>query len=93
MDERLTRHPERLTSLGLDKGKYAWAKAKLTDESLSSVRELKAQEASQLERLKAFDRNSVSGPDRANYDTVMFQLETHARSRRSITGSDVVPTS
>ena len=79
MDERLTRRPERLTSLGLDKGKYAWAKAKLTDESLASVREFKASEASQLKRLEAFDRKSVSGPDRADYDTVMFQLETQAR--------------
>ena len=79
MDERLTRHPERLTSLGLDKGKYAWAKAKLTDESLESVREFKANEAAQLKRLEAFDRDSVSGPDRADYDTVMFQLETQAR--------------
>jgi uncharacterized protein (DUF885 family) len=79
MDERLARQPEQLTSLGLDKGKYAWAKARLNDESLASVREIKANDASQLERLKAFDHNSVSGRDRANYDTVMFQLETRAR--------------
>jgi uncharacterized protein (DUF885 family) len=91
MDERLTRHPERLTSLGLDKGKYAWAKTKLTDESLTSVREFKANDASQLERLKAFDRNSVSGPDRANYDTVMFQLETQARLAPFDYGSGVRP--
>jgi uncharacterized protein (DUF885 family) len=91
MDERLTRHPERLTSLGLDKGKYAWAKAKLTDESLASVRDDKANQASQLKRLKAFDRNSVSGRDRADYDTVMFQLETQARLAPFEYGSGVRP--
>jgi uncharacterized protein (DUF885 family) len=80
MDERLTRHPEQLTSLGLDKGKYAWAKAKLSDESLAAVRENKAEYGRQLERLKAFDRNSVAGADRASYDTVMFQLETEVRT-------------
>jgi uncharacterized protein (DUF885 family) len=79
MDERLTRRPEQLTSLGLDKGKYAWAKAKLADESLAGVRADKAMEAAQLKRLEAFERNSVSGRDRADYDTVMFQLETQAR--------------
>jgi uncharacterized protein (DUF885 family) len=80
MDEQLRLHPEQLTSLALDKGKYAWAKSKLSDESLAGVRAHKAMEASRLERLKAFDRNSVGGRDRANYDTVMFQLETAARA-------------
>jgi uncharacterized protein (DUF885 family) len=91
MDERLTRHPERLTSLGLDKGKYAWAKSKLNDESLASVSEFKAIEASQLKRLKAFERNSVSGRDRADYDTVAFQLETAARVAPFDYGSGVRP--
>ncbi|HEX4647798.1 MAG TPA: DUF885 family protein [Steroidobacteraceae bacterium] len=90
MDERLTRHPEQLTSLGLDKGRYAWAKAKLSDESLAAVRETKAEYARQLERLKAFDRNSVTGADRANYDTVMFQLETEARTAPFEYGTGVV---
>ncbi|HET7757052.1 MAG TPA: DUF885 family protein [Steroidobacteraceae bacterium] len=81
MAERLTRHPEQLTSLGLDTGKYAWARAKLTDESLAAVHENKAEYAWQLERLKALDRNSVTGADRASYDTVMFQLETEVRTQ------------
>jgi uncharacterized protein (DUF885 family) len=76
MDERLSRRPQLLTSLGLDTGKYAWAKAKLGDASLAGVREDKRQSAAQLKSLQAFDRNSVSGADRANYDTVMFQLVT-----------------
>ena len=79
MDERLSRRPLLLTSLGLDTGKYAWAKAKFSDQSLAGVREDKRESASQLKRLTAFDRNSVTGADRANYDTVMFQLVTAER--------------
>jgi uncharacterized protein (DUF885 family) len=79
MDERLSRRPQLLTSLGLDTGKYAWAKARLGDASLAGVREDKRQSAAQLKSLQAFDRNSVSGADRANYDTVMFQLVTAER--------------
>lgn len=79
MDERFTRRPQFLTSLGLDKGKYAWAKSRFGDVSLAAVREEKRESASQLKRLTAFDRNSVTGADRANYDTVMFQLVTAER--------------
>ena len=80
MDERLTKTPEQLTSLGLDKGKYAWAKAKLNDASLAQLHEYKRDRASQLKRLKAFDRSSLTGRDLADYDTVTFQLETIART-------------
>jgi uncharacterized protein (DUF885 family) len=79
MDERFTRRPQLLTNLGLDKDKYAWAKSKLSDESLAGVKADKRQSASQLKRLKAFDRNSVTGADRANFDTVMYQLVTAER--------------
>src|SRR5580700_10682340 len=70
MDERLTKNPTQLTVLGLDKGKYAWARAKLTDASLERVRGFKQENASRLQRLKAFDRSSLSAGDLANYDTV-----------------------
>jgi uncharacterized protein (DUF885 family) len=80
MDERLTRNPEQLTSLGLDKGKYAWAKAKLTPASLEQVHELKRQGASQLARLQALPRASFSGRDLADYDTVAYQLDTLTRT-------------
>jgi uncharacterized protein (DUF885 family) len=80
MDERLSKNPAELTTLGLDKGKYAWAKAKLTDASLQHLHELKQDNASQLQRLKAFDRASLSGRDLASYDTVAYQMETIART-------------
>jgi uncharacterized protein (DUF885 family) len=76
MDERLTRNPEQLTSLGLDKARYAWARSKLTEASLGRLHELKRQSASQLARLRAFPRASLAGRDLADYDTVAYQLET-----------------
>ncbi len=80
MDERLSKNPEQLTVLGLDKGKYAWARAKLSDASLRRVREFKTENASRQRRLKAFDPSSLSGTDLANYDTVAYQLESIART-------------
>jgi uncharacterized protein (DUF885 family) len=80
MDERLRKNPEQLTVLGLDKGKYAWARGKLSDASLQRVHEFKAENASRLRRLKAFERGSLAGVDLANYDTVAYQMETIART-------------
>jgi uncharacterized protein (DUF885 family) len=79
VDERFQRRPERLTSLGLDHGKYAAAKSQLSDASVAGALEDKKLAASQLQRLRAFDRNSVAGADRANYDTVLFTLVTNER--------------
>lgn len=81
-EEILVKRPEQLTSLGLDKGKYAWARSKLTDESLARRREAIRENADRLNRLRAFDRRSLSGMALANYDTVEFQMETVARSAR-----------
>ena len=78
MEERFARNPELVTVLGLDKGKYAWAKSKLTQASLQRVRESKQENASQLARLRAFYRGSLSGRDLADYDTVEFQMQTIA---------------
>ena len=91
MDERFSRRPQFLTSLGLDTGKYAWAKSKLGDQSLEGVQEDKRQSASQLKRLGAFDRNSLTGADRANYDTVMFTLVTAERYAPFAYGEGVRP--
>ena len=80
MEERFARNPELLTVLGLDKDKHAWAKSRLTDASLERAREFKQENASRLQRLKAFGRGSLRGADLANYDTVEFQMETIART-------------
>jgi uncharacterized protein (DUF885 family) len=80
MDERFAKDPELVTTLGLDKGKYAWAKSRLTENSLERARDFKQENASQLKRLRAFGRGQLSGGDLANYDTVEFQMETIART-------------
>jgi uncharacterized protein (DUF885 family) len=80
MKERLRKDPERVTALGLDKGEYAWAKSKLTEASLQAAQEFKTDNASQLKRLRQFDRAQLKGTDLANYDTVEYTMETVARS-------------
>jgi uncharacterized protein (DUF885 family) len=80
MDERFAKNPELVTILGLDKGKYAWAKSRLTANSLERAREFKQENASRLKRLKAFGRGHLTGADLANYDTVEFQMETIAHT-------------
>ena len=80
MDERFAKNPELVTVLGLDKGKYAWAKSRLTDNSVERARESKQENASRLKRLRTFGRGQLSGADLANFDTVQFQMETIART-------------
>jgi uncharacterized protein (DUF885 family) len=80
MDERLSKSPQQLTSLGLDKDRYAWARAQLNDASLARQQAAKLENASRLKRLRAFGRGGLYGPDLANYDTVEFQMQTVARA-------------
>jgi uncharacterized protein (DUF885 family) len=80
MDDRLSKSPEEITTLGLDSGKYAWAKSQLTDQSLARAHAFKQENAARLQRLKAFGRSSLSGRDLANYDTVMYTMETIERT-------------
>lgn len=80
MDERLRTNPEEITSLGLDKGKYAWAKSQLTQQSLERERAYKHENADRMARLKAFGRSQLHGNDLANYDTVLYTMETINRT-------------
>ena len=79
MDERFAHSPDLVTILGLDTGKYAASKSKLTPGSLAHWREDKEQNASQLKRLRAFRRAGLGAGDLANYDTVEFTMETRSR--------------
>jgi uncharacterized protein (DUF885 family) len=80
MAERFAKSPELLSSLGLDKDQYAWARSQLNDQSLERVTQSKQENASRLKRLRDFGRDGLAGGDLANYDTVEFQLETAARA-------------
>jgi len=91
MDERFVETPALLTTLGLDKGKYAWAKSKLDDASLERARAFKRENDSRLKRLRAFDRSTLAGADLYNYDAVAFQLETIERTQQFDYGDLVRP--
>jgi len=80
MDERLSKTPEQVTVLGLDKGKYAWARSQLNDASLQRVHDFKRENASRLKRLVAFGRADLHGAHLADYDTVAYQMETIVRT-------------
>ena len=82
MQERLAAHPELATSLGLDKGPLAQARHELSDQSLAGVAADKAMAASQLQRLQAFDRSSLTGLPRTNYEAVLFGLQTTVAADR-----------
>jgi len=74
--ETLADNPELVTSLGLDKGERADAKAKLHDASLDGLARRKARNADQLRRLKAIDRGQLTGMAAVNYDTLLFELQS-----------------
>ncbi len=80
MAERFAKSPQFLTSLGLDKDQYAWARSQLNDASLERVAAFKLENASRLQRLREFGRAQLSGSDLANYETVDFQMDTIARA-------------
>ena len=82
MDEDLDRQPEGATSLGLDTGKRAYQKAMLASRSLDEIAAEKALNASQLQRLKAFDRKSLSGMDAVNYDAILYGLQQEDDTNR-----------
>jgi uncharacterized protein (DUF885 family) len=73
--EALDDSPELVTSLGLDKGERAAAKAQLQDASLAGVAKRQARTADQLRRLKQIDRSKLGGMAAVNYDTLLFELE------------------
>jgi uncharacterized protein (DUF885 family) len=73
--EALEDSPELVTSLGLDKGERAAAKAQLHDASLAGVAKRQARNADQLRRLRAIDRKQLGGMAAVNYDTLLFDME------------------
>ena len=80
-EENLQARPESATQLGLDKGKNAALKARLNDGSTAGRAAARAQNADQLRRLKAIDRNRLTGADRLNYDVVLYTRESTARTQ------------
>jgi len=77
--ENLQESPEQATILGLDKGKNADLKGKLSDESAAGIAAHKALNDSQLNRLKALDASTLTGMDKVNYDTLVYVGDSRAR--------------
>jgi uncharacterized protein (DUF885 family) len=78
MKENLDNSPLTVTQLGLDTGARAYQKSLIDDSSLAGIAKNKAITASQLARLKAFDRASLSPKDAVSYDVIMYGLKTGA---------------
>src|SRR6185312_14943187 len=80
-EENLQARPESATQLGLDKGKNAPLKSRLNDGSTAGRAAARAQNADQLRRLRAIDRNRLTGADRLNYDVILYTRESTARTQ------------
>jgi len=82
MDRMLERSPELATSLGLDKGPHAAAKARLDDSSLAAAAADHKESEERLVALKTVDRAKLSGMDAVNYDTVAYVEAVAAEAGR-----------
>ncbi len=75
VQDSLQRHPDFATSLGLDKGKLAPLKSKLSDASLAAAAQDRKVNQGYLTALRGFDRAKLRGIDVASYDTVLFTVQ------------------
>ena len=82
MKENLDLSPIQVTSLGLDTGARANQKSEIDDSSEAGIAKSKALMASQLARLRAFERSSLSAADALSYDVVMYWLRINDQANR-----------
>ncbi len=82
MKENLDNSPVTVTSLGLDTGARAYQKSQIDDASLAGIAKSKAITASQLVRLQAVDRNSLTAKGKVSYDVVMYGLAAGAEANK-----------
>jgi uncharacterized protein (DUF885 family) len=73
--EQMRELPQSMTSLGLDRGEGAWARAKLDGQSVASLARITELRRQWLARLKNIDRANLTGMDANNYDTVHYHLD------------------
>jgi uncharacterized protein (DUF885 family) len=83
MKEDLDISPIFVTSLGMDIGVRAKQKSEIDDGSEAGIERQKLLTASQLARLKNFDRTSLSALDAVSYDVVMYGLRTSDAANRA----------
>lgn len=75
-EEELRQSPEGATSLGLDTGRDADLRGKLSDRSDFGRSSELGSAKTRLVRLRRVDRNQLSAPSKVDYDTVRYDLET-----------------
>jgi uncharacterized protein (DUF885 family) len=83
--ENLDLSPTLVTALGLDTGTRAKQKSEIDDSSEAGIERQKKLVASQVARLKAFDRAMLSPADAVSYDVVMYGLRTNDEANRAFT--------
>jgi len=71
-DEAVLANPESRTSLGLDKGEHASAKAKLQDRSIAGLKKQQNVNRVGFERMKKIDRTALTPSSRAGYDAFHY---------------------
>jgi uncharacterized protein (DUF885 family) len=74
-NHRVETHPERATSLGLDKGPLAKLRSKLDDYSLEAAEKERDDTVQNLNSLKLFNRDQLSNSFALSYDIELFRLE------------------
>jgi uncharacterized protein (DUF885 family) len=82
MAQALRTQPELTTALGLDKDDLAWTKFELGELSLPALAADQNAAATQLNALRAIQRDQLTGVDAVNYDTLEFQLALTVESNR-----------
>jgi uncharacterized protein (DUF885 family) len=82
MKENLDNSPMTVTSLGLDTGARAHQKSQIDDASLAGIARNKAITASQLARLQAFDRNTLTPKGKVSYDVILYGLAGNAEANK-----------
>ena len=83
MQENLDLSPLSATAYGLDTGRRARQKRELDDASVAGIERQAALTASQLARLRAFDRASLSASDATSYDVILYGLRTGDAANRA----------
>jgi uncharacterized protein (DUF885 family) len=83
MKENLDLSPLFVTNLGMDTGARAKQKSEIDDGSEAGIERQKTLIASQLARLRACDRASLSASDAISYDVVMYGLRTNDAANKA----------
>lgn len=80
--ERLAQSPEQVTSLGLDSGRFAWAKSRLDDQSAAHFERMTERRRDWLARLRNVERTALNGVAATSYDCVEYELERDIAAAR-----------